>query len=101
MQDHNRHGAPSKPTQLPFLNQKSTPPVFKVHTAETIINGKTYVTETVETSGGSRTRTYEKKPQKKEKWSLKNKVEFALMILLLMSPFLFVVFLLVKGSAGQ
>lgn len=33
----------------------------KVHTAETTINGKTYVTETVETAYGTHTVTKEKK----------------------------------------
>lgn len=66
---HCRPGVPpklgEKPAPLPFLSPEppNRQPSTRVHTAETTINGKTYITTTVETPYGSTTTTKEKTPE--------------------------------------
>ena len=105
MQDHDHHGIPpklyDKPAPLPFLSRKTEPPKFKVHTAETTINGKTYITQTIETSGGSTTKTYEKTPISKFKWTTKDIVKLVYVIFLFSLPIWFFVYLVIKGTAAK
>ena len=95
-----RPGVPPKlgeqPDPLPFLKPPAKPST-RVHTAETTINGKTYITTTVETPYGSTTTTKEKTPETvKQQERIQKMVDIVFVVIVVCTCILFVLALQCK-----